>query len=113
MDHRMESLTARLMKQPLPHCGWKQVPSSTANSINWTFQTNTQQKGYFVECLMRSTQGTWHHQILDHLCLKEKLRNGWQLLKIVEVVEFDLQKWLKWRAAQFDGVNNFYHLGSL
>ena len=85
-----------------------QLTSDDANKIDWLQQTETQKKGYMVECLITTPLGKELHLLLSHLWLKPRLLKGWHIVSLISVAEFDLQKWITERRQLPGGLENFY-----
>ena len=86
------------------------LTSEDANKIDWLQQTENQKKGYMVECMIATPLGKELHLLLSHLWLKPRLLQGWHVVRLISVTEFELQKWIAERGQLPGGLVNFYEM---
>ena len=86
------------------------LTSVDAYKIDWLQQSETQKKGYMVECWIANPVGKVLHLLLSHLWLKQRLLKGWHIVGLISVTEFDLQIWIAERRELPGGMTNFYEM---
>ena len=104
----MSEVMMKISTASLGKC--RRLTSEDASKIDWLQQTETQKKGYMVECLITTPRGKELHLLLSHLWLKPRLVKGWHIVSLLCVTEFELQKWIVDRRHLPGGLANFYEM---
>ena len=104
----MSEVMMKISTASLGKC--RRLTSEDASKIDWLQQTETQKKGYMVECLITTPRGKELHLLLSHLWLKPRLVKGWHIVSLLCVTEFELQKWIADRRQLPGGLANFYEM---